>query len=133
MATTTKTPTAKKPAAQPKAAKAKSGERQCSAGPRGSYGITLKERCPNATHRETAALCAEHESLWREENKRRRAERVAAEEALAGAAPKAKPAAKANPTEGEGLAAQLEESIAERNAALLKQKRAASRKATAAA
>lgn len=92
----------------------KSGERQCAARPNGPYGINAKAQCLNATRRETAALCSEHEPLWRQEARRRAAAKGGAtakpSKNQAGRASKASSA----PVEvAEDLEAQLEASVAQ--------------------
>lgn len=110
MAATTKsgaTKAASKPAAASKPSVsvhvAKEGERRCAARPQGPYGINAPKQCTNATRRPTAALCAVHEPMWREEARRRYAAKKAT---VATSKPKrsAKPTA---PTSDEDLEAQL--------------------------
>lgn len=46
-------------------------QRTCAARPSGPYGIDAKRPCTKPTRRPSAALCEEHEKVWRVEAKRR--------------------------------------------------------------
>lgn len=76
MATQTRTPKAAKATAA-KATTPKATQRVCAARPNGPYGIDAKRKCPNPTRRPSAALCTEHEALWRAEARRRNAAKKA--------------------------------------------------------
>ena len=52
------------PAGSPGASE-KPARRICVARPNGPYGIDAPRKCTNPTHRPTAALCIEHETIWR--------------------------------------------------------------------
>jgi hypothetical protein len=116
----TKSAPAAKPAAAPKGGRVrqqrtKSGERQCAARPNGPYGINAKAQCTNATRRETAALCNDHEPLWRQESRRRIAAKGggAAVKASKNQAGRSSKAASAPVESTDDLEAQLEASVAQ--------------------
>lgn len=112
---TTSTKQASSKSSKPTAAKtvevhvAKDGERRCAARPQGPYGINAPKQCTNATRRPTAALCAVHEPMWREEARRRYAAKKGTEKVTSKRSTKAKVSA---PTSDEDLEAALEASNA---------------------
>lgn len=100
------------PAGRVRQQRTKDGHRQCAARPNGPYGINAPKQCLNPTRRETAALCATHEPMWREESRRRQAAKGGASKAKSSGTSRTAKAAKAAVESTDDLEAQLEASVA---------------------